>query len=749
MRCDRGQRPGLAPCFHEPRPRRPSRMPIGSPFAAPSRRTAGRPGGRPRRQLMAEDTRHCWLVLVGSFGLLGLVLAGLLRVAPGAPGRSVLDVARRLGRLRGRVRRQRPRASPRGSSGARAGWPRSPSGSACWPGPSATSCSRPSRSAGRRPRRPSLADAFYLAFYPLAYVAVVLFMRGEVKKLTPPNWLDGVIAGLGAAAVCGAFAFHGDLAAVGRRARSATVTNLAYPIGDLLLLSLVIGGCAVLPGRRKAPWILLASGIALNVVGDTSNLLQNSSAPRALGLHPQRHRLAHRHPPDVHGASGCAAAPRTRSRRPAGRRASSCPILAAGAALVILVVGSVHSVSRVAIGLATATLLMVGIRLAPLGARDADAQPRAPSPIGHRRPDRSQQPPPPVPGARLPSSPRATTALTPERSLAFLFIDLNHFKEINDSFGHPAGDELLRQVGARLSSSLRDADLLVRIGGDEFAVVLIDGDADYAESRGATGHGQPGRALRARRGQRQHQRQHRHRHGPHRRHGQRRARVVRRRRHVPGQAGQHPLRHLRARPRRGGRPDAAPRGAAGRPSTQGHLVLHYQPQLDLRTRRDPGRRGPAALGPSAPRPAPAGQLPPHRRGSGPDGPITEWVLERSGRPVHGVARRRTPPDRRGERLAEQPARARDSPRSSAPTSSATTCRPSAWCSSSPRSSVISRLRAPPVGSSTSCRRLGVLVSIDDFGAGVTSLAYLSSLAVSELKLDRTFIAGLPRQRQRA
>jgi diguanylate cyclase (GGDEF)-like protein len=73
-------------------------------------------------------------------------------------------------------------------------------------------------------------------------------------------------------------------------------------------------------------------------------------------------------------------------------------------------------------------------------------------------------------------------AETPGRPLSFLFVDLNNFKEINDSFGHPAGDALLRQLGERLQSALRNSDLLVRIGGDEFAVALIDGDADYAVS---------------------------------------------------------------------------------------------------------------------------------------------------------------------------------------------------------------------------------------------------------------------------
>jgi diguanylate cyclase (GGDEF)-like protein len=65
-----------------------------------------------------------------------------------------------------------------------------------------------------------------------------------------------------------------------------------------------------------------------------------------------------------------------------------------------------------------------------------------------------------------------------ERGLTLVYVDVDEFKSINDEFGHPEGDRVLRRVAALLTESLRGSDLAGRLGGDEFAVCLIESDLE-------------------------------------------------------------------------------------------------------------------------------------------------------------------------------------------------------------------------------------------------------------------------------
>jgi diguanylate cyclase (GGDEF)-like protein len=68
-----------------------------------------------------------------------------------------------------------------------------------------------------------------------------------------------------------------------------------------------------------------------------------------------------------------------------------------------------------------------------------------------------------------------------ERELSLVLFDLDGFKQINDTRGHDAGDAALRQFAERLKSTSREADIICRYGGDEFAAILPETDKEQAQ----------------------------------------------------------------------------------------------------------------------------------------------------------------------------------------------------------------------------------------------------------------------------
>jgi len=315
---------------------------------------------------------------------------------------------------------------------------------------------------------PSLADVFYLGFYPLAYLSAVLFLRRQLRGSQGPNWLDGLVASLGASALCAAFAFHGLEHGNGTGV-AGTAASLAYPIGDLLLLGLAAGGFALVKSAQRPVWVLFAAGMGLVACGDTANLFCKSLGATGPGFFIN----AVAWPTAEILMAGALWAQRDRwSLRPLPRPPGLViPALAACSAQAIVVVAALQTVDRVALGLAAATLAAGGARVLLW--------------VGTVRALNQQN--------QLQAVTDDLTGLRNRRfmvgmlddyfalrkdiggagpDMALLFVDLDHFKEVNDSFGHPVGDDLLRQLGARLRSCAGPSDMVARFGGDEFSVAL-------------------------------------------------------------------------------------------------------------------------------------------------------------------------------------------------------------------------------------------------------------------------------------
>ena len=317
---------------------------------------------------------------------------------------------------------------------------------------------------------PSAADGLWLSFYAFAFVALLLVVREMADRLPPSVWLDGIVGGLAVGAVMAAIL--GPVLAVTGGSSAAVITTLAYPLLDVLLLLIVTAVLALFHWRPPAGLWFLGCGLTVFVVADVVYLFHAANGTyQPGGTDDTAWVLA---------TLLMAFAPGWAKRR-AGVSLPSWVLLGmpVGAALVavcLLIFATSHQLHPIAVGLAAATVvaalgrLIVTFReVRTLAHSHQLALTDELTGLGNRR-------------AFYEEVELRIDGLDADATGALLLLDLDRFKEVNDSLGHHAGDDLLCHVATRLAECLHGSGgLLARLGGDEFAVFLLGVDSAGAE----------------------------------------------------------------------------------------------------------------------------------------------------------------------------------------------------------------------------------------------------------------------------
>lgn len=315
------------------------------------------------------------------------------------------------------------------------------------------------------------ADGMYLAMYPCFYVAVVLLARRHLRQARTGMWLDGAIAGLGAASVAAALILPPILhQATG--AHSSVIVSMVYPIGDLLLMAFALGAIGVTGWRPGSVWLLIAAGMLISAIADSTYLYQTATDSFRAGtwleclwpLAAIMLAIAAWTPPQ-----------RIRPRSMHSWQMLCVPTLALLCALTVLVYGNLgHHLTLTAVILAAATVLAVGAHLVVTwrenlallihSQRLSVTDPL--TGLGNRR--------------RLMGDLRlACKSAGPHEPWGLALYDLDGFKLFNDTFGHPAGDSLLVRLSDRLRCTVEPLGTAYRMGGDEFCVLFDRSQAGH------------------------------------------------------------------------------------------------------------------------------------------------------------------------------------------------------------------------------------------------------------------------------
>ncbi|HEY5942680.1 MAG TPA: diguanylate cyclase [Solirubrobacterales bacterium] len=308
---------------------------------------------------------------------------------------------------------------------------------------------------------PSPSDALFLAFYPASFVALVLLLRARVAHLDPLAWVDGLIGALAVGSLAAAVIFPPVLDALGGSPFGVAV-SLAYPCMDVVLLGLLSGAFAISKWRTSGTWLLIAAALLLFGVCDVVYLSVGGQSTTALNLASVGWPLAFLL---LALASWLPATAAEATLATGGRRRIVVPLAMAVVGICLLVAASFIAIDPTAVALGGACLVAVLARLlitfnqntGMLVASEEEALTDDLTGLANRR-------------ALMADLERVAAATPPEATVLALY-DLDGFKTYNDTFGHPAGDDLLRRLGGQLAASMVPYGGAYRLGGDEFCVL--------------------------------------------------------------------------------------------------------------------------------------------------------------------------------------------------------------------------------------------------------------------------------------